>query len=206
MKFAAFAISMLGAAFLPFSIASAAQMTFVITGTASGTISSNSFSDVTYTVTATADTSDIPAPTAGLITFTPATLTITNSASSQSVTVANTYLYDNQNTDVVGFGVAEDDVQFSDPSFASYNMKTSTGPFFESSDPSIADWVDMPTSRGDLTVTSMTDLTFTATLASGGTSSAAVPLPSAAGMSLVGLALCAIAACRKSAAARLCRA
>jgi hypothetical protein len=79
-------------------------------------------------------------------------------------------------------------------------MKTSTGPFFEASDPAVSDWVNMSTSKGSLTVTSLTDLTFTATLASsssGGTSSPSVPLPSAAGLSLVGLGLGAIIAYRR---------
>ncbi len=205
MKFTAFAISMLGAAFLPFSIASAAQMTYVFSGTASGSVSGKPFSDVSFTVTAVADTASVPAPTAGLISITPGTLTITNSAAAQSVTVANTFLFDNQNLQEIGFGEGSDDIVFNDPSFATYNLKTSTGPFFEASDPSIANWVDMPTSKGDLTVTSLTDLTFTATLASSAPTSA-VPLPSAAGMSLVGLTLCAIAASRKSVVARLCRA
>jgi hypothetical protein len=119
------------------------------------------------------------------------------------VTIANAYVFDNQNFQKVGFGVGQDDIQFHDPSFATYNMKTSTGPFFEASDPSVTDWTNMPTSKGDLTVTSLTNLTFTATLGSSGPS--AVPLPSAAGMSLAGLTLCAIAAYRRSVAARVCQ-
>jgi hypothetical protein len=208
MKFATFALSMLGAALLPVSMAAAAQITYVFNGTASGTVSGKSFSDVSFSVTAVADTAGIPAPTAGLITITPGTLTVSNSASPQSVTVANTFIFDNQNLQELGFGEGSDDIVFTDPSFATYTLKTSAGPLSEASDPSIANWVDMPTSRGDLTVTSLTDLTFTATLAaSGGTGpSAAVTLPSAAGMSLVGLALCAIAACRKAVVARVCQA
>jgi hypothetical protein len=204
MKFAAFAISMLGAALLPLSVAGAAQISYVFSGTATGTISGNSFSDVTFSVTAVVDTASVPAPTAGLITVTPGTVTVNNSASAQSVTVANTFLFDNQNLQEVGFGEGSDDIVFNDPSFGTYNLKTSTGPFFEASDPSIANWVNMPTSRGNLTVTSLTDLTFTATLASSPSNpSSAVPLPSAAEMSLVGLGVCVIMVCRRSVAARV---
>jgi hypothetical protein len=202
MKLTILAVSMLGAALLPLSIAAAAPITYVFSGTASGSISGKSFSDVSFTVTAVADTVNVPAPTAGDITFTPTTVTINNSASSQPVSVADAYVFDNQSLQKVGFGLGQDDIQFDDPSFATYNMKTSTGPFFEASDPSIADWVDMPTSKGDLTVTSLTNLTFTATL-SGSSAPSAVPLPSAAGLSLAGLTLCAIAAYRRSVAARI---
>ena len=200
MKFTTLAISVLGAALLPLSIAAAGPITYVFSGTATGSISGKSFSGVSFTVTAVADTANVPAPTAGDITFTPTTITINDSAS-QSVTVPNGYVFDNQNFQKVGFGLGQDDIQFHDPSFATYNMKTSTGPFFEASDPSIADWTNMPTSKGNLTVTSLTNLSFTATL--GPSAPSAVPLPSAAGMSLAGLILCAIAAYRRSVAARV---
>ena len=140
-----------------------------------------------------------PGAAAGDISFTPASVTITDSAAT-SLAIPGSYVFDDQSNQKVGFGVGQDDIQFNDPSFATYDMKTSTGPFFEASDPSVADWVNMSTSKGSLTVTSLTDLTFTATLASsssGGTSSSAVPLPSAAGMSLVGLGLAAIIAYRR---------
>jgi hypothetical protein len=203
MKLRTLAISVLGATFLPFSIAAAAQITYAFTGTATGTIAGKSFSNVSFSVTAVADTADVPAPTAGVISFTPTSVTINNSASSQPVTVPSGYIFDNQNLNSVGFGEGQDDITFSDPSFATYNLKTSTGPFFEASDPSISDWVNMPTSKGDLTVTSLTNLSFSATLSSSTTTPTAVPAPSAAGLSLAGLSiLCAIAAYRRSAAAR----
>jgi len=203
MKFTAFAISMLGAALMPLSVAGAAQISYVFTGTATGSISGKSFSDVSFTVTAVANPANIPAPTAGEIMFTPSTVTITDSAA-HSLAIANSYLFDDQSSAKIGFGVGNDDIQFVDSSFATYNMKTSTGPFTEASDPSIADWVNMPTSEGSLTVTDLTNLSFTATLSpsSGGSGPTAVPLPSAAGMSLAGLSLCAIAAYRRSVAAR----
>ncbi len=199
MKVKAFFLSVIGAAFLPASLAPAVQITYAFAGTATGSISGKSFSDVSFTVTAVADTASVPAPAAGDISFTPASVTITDSAAT-SLAIPGSYVFDDQSNQKVGFGVGQDDIQFNDPSFATYDMKTSTGPFFEASDPSVADWVNMSTSKGSLTVTSLTDLTFTATLASsssGGTSSSAVPLPSAAGMSLVGLGLAAIIAYRR---------
>jgi hypothetical protein len=199
VKVTAFFLSVIGAAFLPVSLAPAVQITYVFAGTATGSLAGKSFSDVSFTVTAVADTASVPAPAAGIISFTPASVSITDSASSP-LAIPNSYVFDNQNFQGVGFGVGSDDIQFHDPSFATYDMKTSTGPFFEASDPSVADWVNMSTSKGSLTVTSLTDLTFAATLASsssGGTSSSSVPLPSAAGLSLVGLGLGAIIAYRR---------
>jgi hypothetical protein len=156
-------------------------------------------------VTAVADPASVPAPTAGVISFTPTLISIDNSASPQAVTVpSGGYIFDNQNLSSLGFGEGQDDITFNDPSFATYNLKTSTGPFFEASDPSISDWVNMPTSKGDLTVTSLTNLSFTATLSSSGTGTpTVVPAPTAAGLSLAGLTLCAIAAYRRSTTQRV---
>ena len=98
--------------------------------------------------------------------------------------------------DFVYFGVGPSDIQVFDSSFATYNFKTAIGPIFEATDPSTADWTNMSTPLGNLTVNSYTNLTFTATLGGSGNPSA-VPAPSAAGLSLVGLALCLIAAYRR---------
>jgi hypothetical protein len=213
MKFTTFAISMLGAAFVPLSIAAAEPIAFAFSGTATGSIGGKSFSDISLTLTAVADTASIPGPDAeGIIVVTPTKTVVTDSAS-LFATVADGTIGENQEAPNFGFsqgGSFEAIVFTGEPFFETYNLLTSAGPIVEAENPADGFWTNMPTSQGALTVNTFSNVTFTATLGSSGPSGPSgppgVPLPSAAGFSLAGLAACAIAAYRRSVPARLRRA
>jgi hypothetical protein len=187
-----------------FSIAGAEQITFVFDGTASGVLGAQNFSNADLSVTAVEDTAEVPGPTApfGIISFTPDLVTIDISTVG-TTTVPNAYVFDTQSSGAAGFGVTSgsDSIQIYDPSLATYDMKSPIGPIFEAADPSVSDWTDMPTSMGDLTVNSYTNLTFTATLGGGGNGNV-VPAPSAGWLSLIGLPIVVIAARRGLSAGR----
>jgi len=196
LKFTTVVFIVASVVFLQMSIAAAGPITYLFDGTASGTLGGQTFSDASLRVTAVADTANVPAPVGAesTISFNPASVAIDISAVG-TMAVSNAYVFDAQALTGVGFGVVSDDIQIHDPSFATYNMKSAIGPIFEAADPSTADWTNMPTSIGDLTVTSFTNVTFTATL--GGSNPSGVPAPSAAGLSLVGLAVSLIVAYRR---------
>jgi hypothetical protein len=207
MKFTTFVISMLGAAFLPFSIAAAEPIAYAFSGTATGTLAGVPFSNLSLTVTAVSDTADVPAPDAEGIIIVPATKTIVTDSASLFATVADGQVFENQEVPDLGFDQTSS--QFSlisftgETFFTTYNLLSSAGPISESENPEDGFWTNMPTSAGALTVNTFSNVTFTATLGSTGPSGPtsgppAVPLPSTAGLSLAGLAICAIAAYRRS--------
>jgi hypothetical protein len=185
-------------ALLRMSMAAAGPITFVFDGTATGTLGAQTFSDADLSVTALGDTANIPAPdSVGVIRFnTPVTIKV---AGLGSTTIASGGQVGCVPADqFVYFGVGPSDIQVFDSSFATYLFKTAIGPVFEATDPSTVDWMNMSTPQGNLTVSSYTDLTFTATVSGGGDGGGgnAVPLPSAAWLSLIGLPLATIAARR----------
>jgi hypothetical protein len=196
MKITSIFLTVAGAAFLQISIAAAGPIKFVFDGTASGTLGAQTFSNADLSVTAVGDTAVIPAPdSGGVIRFdTPVTIDVAGVGSTTIATGGQVGCFPSQ--DFVYFGVGPADIQVFDNSFATFNFKTAIGPIFEATDPSTVDWTNMSTPLGALTVNSYTNLTFTATLGGSGNPSA-VPAPSAAGLSLVGLALCLIAAYRR---------
>jgi len=199
MKLSLLALVLGVSALVPFSVAGAEQITYVFDGTASGTLGAQPFTGASLSVTAVVNTTDVPAPTGAddIIEVLPSLVTI-DIGGLGSTTISNGYVFDNQAEAVGGFGATSgsDTIQIPDASFGTWNMKTAFGPVFASSDRSISDWTDMPTSEGDLAVNSYTDLTFTATLGSGSVGGNTVPSPSAAWLSLIGLPFAAIAARR----------
>lgn len=196
MKCRNVAAGAIAVAFLHISTASAAQIKYVFDGTASGTVGGTSFSDVDLSVTAVGNPADVPAPdSVGVIRFnTPVTIDIGGVGSTVIATGAQIGAFPSEQ--FVYFGVGPSDIQVFDSSIATYLFKTSIGPIFDATDPSTVDWVNMSTPLGDLTVSSYTSLTFTATLNNSGGGSA-VPLPKAAWLSLSALPLVAFVAARQ---------
>ncbi len=153
--------------------ASATPITYVFTGTASGTVSESSFSGALLTVTATGDTNDVTFDSVNGIykdsklstTITIAgigTMTVTPGAGNSD------YVFDNQPSSKIGYGVTGitnccDIIQFVNTAYQTYALKTAIGPLPFDQDLSIADWVNVPTSMGPLTLSSYTNNTFAAT-------------------------------------------
>jgi uncharacterized membrane protein len=152
---------------------SVTPITYVFTGTASGTLNGSPFSNKLLTVTATGDTNNV--------TFDSDTSTYRNNTLSTTITIAgigtmnitpgegnNDYVFDRQPDNKIGYGVTGITncchiIQLVSTAYQTYALKTSIGPLPFQSDLSIGDWVDVPTSMGNLTLTSYTNNTFTAT-------------------------------------------
>ncbi|MGO9230636.1 MAG: hypothetical protein ACLQKA_15705 [Bryobacteraceae bacterium] len=164
---------------------------YTFTGTASGTVGGTPFTNATLTVTSTGNVS--------AVSCTGGTCELNVAAGASSFTISGigsgtfsgaSYVFDNQNFGLAGFGVGTDDIQIYDSSigsaaFATYNLLSSIGPLGpEAADPSTSDWVNLSTSLGSFTVTSFTNVTFQATI---GGSTLGTPVP--ASLLLVGLGL-----------------
>jgi hypothetical protein len=153
--------------------ASATPITYVFAGTASGTVGESSFSGALLTVTATGDTNDV--------TFDSVNGTYKDSKLSTTITISgigtmtvtpgegnSDYVFDNQPSSKIGYGVTGitnccDIIQFVNTAYQTYALKTAIGPLPFDQDLSIADWVNVPTSMGPLTLSSYTNNTFAAT-------------------------------------------
>jgi hypothetical protein len=85
-----------------------------------------------------------------------------------SFTVTNeAYLFARADLGIVGFGVQGlpfccDIIQIRDPALAGYDLNDDIGPVLGAPNPSLPDWVDVPTSAGLFTVTSMFNNSFQA--------------------------------------------
>jgi hypothetical protein len=151
--------------------ASATPITYTFSGTASGTLDATSFTNALLTVTATGDTSAVFANcfgNPGIFCFNPSPATIRIAGIGSMTVTGPTYIFDNNNSGVAGFGDLTlvnccDVIQISDPSFLSYNLRSSIGPIVNASDPSVGDWVAEATSMGSLTVRNYVNYSFTAT-------------------------------------------
>lgn len=175
--------------------ASATPITYVFTGTAAGCLGTfvvgdgtqclgQSFEGATLTVTAVGDTNDV-AFVGGIYrdNNVSTTITITGGDIEGTITVTVTpsagnydYVFDNPTPfptpDVarIGYGVTgiqnpSDIIQFANAAYLTYNLTNSIGPISSPEDLSIGDWVGVPTDGGALTLTSYTNNTFSATIA-----------------------------------------
>ena len=155
--------------------ASATPIYYVFTGTASGTLGESSFSNKLLTVIATGNTDDV----------TVASGTYSDNKLSTTITIADIgtmtvtpgagnydYVFDNPTLEPygprIGYGVTgiqnpSDIIQFTNAAYQTYDLKSSIGPLTSGMDLSIADWVNVPTSSGPLTLSTYTNNTFTAT-------------------------------------------
>ena len=192
----------LGASLLcQFSAVRAEQIKYVFDGTASGTLGSQSFSSVDLSATTVTDTA-LAAEANG--TFGNPTIPFTIDIGGVGPTTLPNGVLGDQ-ADFVYFGWLTPEtsavvIEIDNPAFLHHDITTSIGPITDTvPDPFVSNWTNVPTSAGNLTVTSWDNVSFTATLGSGTGGSTAVPLPSAAWLSLIGLPLAAIAARRRSA-------
>lgn len=195
---------MVGASALcQFSVAGAEQIKYVFDGTGSGTLGAQTFSNVDLSATAVTDTADVPTAAGGGIDFNSVLFTI-NIGGVGSTNLSTGELDKNESTQNLDFGwrtslSSTSVIRLSDPTLVNYDLKTAIGPITETGiDPFAGNWLGMSTSAGDLSVSSWDNVTFTATLGAGG----AVPSPSAAWLSLIGLPFVAIAARRGGKAPR----
>ena len=148
--------------------------TYIFTGTASGTAGSASFTGVTLTISATGDIGLIGPCTGGspqcfLLDISNGSAAISIGGVGSGTFSAQTYVFDNQTAfaGAVGFGLVSDDIQIHDTDlgstiFSTYDLATSLGPICCVTDPSTPDWVNLPTTLGNTTISSYTDVSFQA--------------------------------------------
>jgi hypothetical protein len=148
--------------------ATAAPATYIVTGTAIGTLDGNAFSGV-LTVTISGDTADIVVSGGGTRHRNTVLSTVIDVPGFGAVSVTGPdYVFVNQNFDKFGYGVEGisplccDIIQFEDPAFDTYDLTTSLGPLAFPTNLSTQTWGNVPTSGGLLTVTSYIDNTASA--------------------------------------------
>lgn len=156
--------------------AHAAPATYRFTGDIVGTLDGAPVRGLlTLNVTGDTDTITNPGPAYRLDAVATSTFTL---AGVGDFTVTNeAYVFARPDLGWAGFGVLGlanccDIIQLSNPALAGYDLYTSFGPVGGPDNPSLGDWVDVPTTAGAFTVTAMTNNTFQAIV------SAAVPEPS----------------------------
>ena len=143
-----------------------AAMSYVFTGTASGTLGETPFTDATLTVTAIGNTDNV--------TYESQTGTYRNQTLSTTISIdgigtmavtpgagQHDYVFDNQPDQKIGYGVTGiqnccDIIQFVNEAYATYDLNSEIGAFEPTTDLSTGDWVNVPTSMGPLTVPSFT--------------------------------------------------
>lgn len=157
---------------------SAQTLKYVFTGTASGTVGDMSFANATLTVSTIGDTSTVVFTTPiNRLNVPPGGSSFSIGGVGSGTFTDATYVFDNQTTfgGSVGFGdpslplgfccdiiQIHDDAFESNNVFATYDLKSPIGPLGFVTDPSLSDWVNVPTSLGNMTVTSYTNVSFTA--------------------------------------------
>ena len=161
----------------------AAFITYNISGTGSGTLGSTVFNGAAFTITATADTSQVTSPLANVFAVTDISASITI-ANLGPASFSSTMIVDNQSSSIAGISTTASGTPplaailgVSNAAFATYDLKTSIGPL--SGTPVFNSGFVYSTSQGNLTFNSITSASFQATLGT-------VPEPSS-------IALCGIA-------------
>lgn len=145
----------------------AAPVSYIFKGSIEGTLGGTSVSGL-LTLTATGDTNDVM--TADGLLFGNGQLTsVFELAGVGSFAILNgSYVVVNQTTSGVGFGVegvvhcCEIIQNFVDPTYATYDLKTSIGPIAAPENPILQNFLDIPTTSGSFTVTRMTENSFQA--------------------------------------------
>jgi hypothetical protein len=175
------------------SIAYAVPITYTFTGTATGTLGGTPFTNAALTMSVTLDTNNILNPSSGFFqnpyasnaaTFSISGIgsgTLSNNGAvlgSQTQLLGNVRIADN----TVGALIVIGDTLLGSTTLASYSLATPIGPLGpEATSP--FSFPTVPTSSGNLAVTSITNMTFQATI-----STAATPIPPSFYLCLVGLA------------------
>jgi uncharacterized protein (TIGR03437 family) len=142
---------------------------FTFSGTATGTIGGTSFTNATLTVTGSGDVGTVSCTNGTCVLNLPFGVTSFTIGGVGSGTFNFTsYFFDNHSGGTLGFGVGGDLIQITNDSigktvFTTYDLQSTIGPLGpEAENPSVSDWVGMPTTLGSFTVTSFTNVTFQA--------------------------------------------
>ncbi len=153
--------------------AKADLLSYSFSGTASGALGMNTFSDASFTITSTGDTSLLTHPAAGVVAVPDTTATVFVSGLGTATFLIPTDNRDNQNFGSVGFSAPVQSLAIlfeSNPAFATYNLTTPIGPIAGAS--IFNPGAEFATTAGNFSLTSVSTVTFQATLQS-------VPEPSA---------------------------
>ena len=168
----------------------AASITYTITGTGSGQVGASTFTNAAYTIQVTADTAQVvPLGTPGNLGFEVPSLTaLITVAGIGTVTVTEPTRMFVSNTHVgAGFSRILDLLDVEHPLFATWDLKTPIGPLADLEPFAIAQFTDLSTSLGLMTLSSSSNVTFEAT---GGEAQAVlVPTLSETGFLVLTLAL-----------------
>ncbi len=185
MRKSFFALAIAAAALLA-SPAVASPISYIFTGTTAGTLGGQGFSGL-LTLTATGNTADVIFN--GSSTYRNDIITtVIDLPGLGPVTVTGTdYVFDHQGAQKIGYGVNGiplccDIIQFIDPAYATYDLMSAIGPLAYPTNLSLADWIDVPTTGGLLTLSRFDVGTFQAVMA------ASVPEPGMIALFASGLA------------------
>lgn len=143
-----------------------APISYIFKGTATGTLNGTPFSTAAMIITAQGDTANVFTESDGRFfnVMLATSITITGVGSG---TIDSEYVFDNPTGQKVGFGVTTipnccDIIQQVNGVYGSYDLKSAIGPIAAPANLSLADWVDVPTSLGLMTVTDMSENSFQA--------------------------------------------
>jgi hypothetical protein len=168
----------------------AAPITYTFSGTASGTLDGNPFTDASFTATASGESTAVIEDSPGTFCNNLGTVTITIGGVGTVTTTGADLVFSNTTNEVWGFengtcaSFSEDWLDVTDPTSATYHLATPVGPSTGTQDGGST----VATSGGDLTLTSV-PTTFTATGGGVGPVTGAVDVPATTTPALAVLAL-----------------
>lgn len=151
-------------------------VTYTFRGVANGSVGTQTFLDATVTVTAKSDTSNVEAGFAQFneIDFIPGTATLAISGFGSGTFDDLVYIVDNYGSDVLLLGglfpsgnadiIELTDADLGSPVFSNYFLTTSLGPIGPSPDEAVASWQNIPTTLGDVSLTTYGAISFQATV------------------------------------------
>lgn len=165
-------------------------VTYTFTGVAIGSVGAQTFLDATVTVTAKSDTNNVEAGFTQFneIDFMAGAATVGISGIGSGTFDDLVYIVDNYGSDVLLLGglfpsgnadiIELTDADLGRPVFSNYFLTTSLGPIGPAPDEAVASWQNIPTTLGDVSLTTYGAISFQATVA---------PEPSGQCLFLIGL-------------------
>ncbi len=151
--------------------AHAEGITYTFDATGSGSLGGKAFANAAFTITVTADTLNIVNCGGGVFSVDSLSADISITGFDTATVLIPTRLFDNNSVSALGFSQASctggDYLDIRNDAFAAYNLATAIGPIFDPN-PFAAQFHDVPTTAGTLTVSSARDVTFNAFTACGG--------------------------------------
>jgi hypothetical protein len=147
--------------------ARAAPVTYLFVGDIAGTLAGTAVSG-RLTLTVTGDTADLTGGVPQMLSH-PISSSFEMAGIGSFTVTHDSYVFARPDLGTVGFGVLGlvnccDIIQIADPAFLGYDLSDAIGPVLGLPNPSLGDWVDVPTTAGLFTVTSMTNNTFQAVI------------------------------------------